>query len=335
MRKRNHLLILSFVTAVLLVAGVPIVKNKFWPSPSLVIDVHLTMCLQFAPKQDIFWTGQNDGIVKEWDARSGELLRSIKCSSVVWCLCLSDDGKLLFIGCDDGTIVCYDVQSHKRLRVWRCGQKPLHISCTANGTTVAIAGLQLSSSGQVSVPSINTLTLWKLQTSEEIKLGSITKQFKRVTAMKFDAQDKLIIGDAAGVTAIINWKQKILQKKYVLQGIIAAIDLRKDGDIIIANYGVATISHKHKQASYIPTNVEFTVGGHLQTADFCLSKNLLIGFAWDSVLHIWDVGSGTELRAVRRSEGTEEAAKFSPDGELIVCAYYDRIEVWKTSELTN
>lgn len=333
MRKRNYLISLSFVTAVLLLLGVPVVKNKFWPHPFFVIDVRLTMCLEFASTQNTFWTGQRDGIVKEWDAHSGKLLRSIKCSSVVWCLYLSDDGKLLFIGCDDGTVTCYNLQSNKRLSIWNCGQKPLQIACTDDGAVVAIAGFRFTPDG--STAGTDTLTLWNSKTGSELNFRSVARQFKRVTAMKFYSEDKLIVGDARGITAITNWKKNLLLKRYILQGAAKVISLRGDGGIVVANHGVTKIPPDYKQESYVPTNVEATVGGKLQEADLCLPKNLLIGFASDSVLHIWDLSSGTELKSLKRPEGTEKAAKFSPDGKLIVCAYYDRVELWKTDDLIN
>ena len=83
-----------------------------------------------------------DGLVRIWDPRTGDLLRTLKGhEGDVWSVAFGGDGKILASAGSDGTVRIWDVETGKELQVLRGSGRGFHtVRFAKDGTTLAVGG---------------------------------------------------------------------------------------------------------------------------------------------------------------------------------------------------
>jgi WD40 repeat protein len=65
----------------------------------------------YSPNGDYVLSASDDGIVRQWEIKSGESLRGLACHARVYAAALSPTGKWAMVGDDDGAVFLWDLTS--------------------------------------------------------------------------------------------------------------------------------------------------------------------------------------------------------------------------------
>ncbi|EDV19902.1 uncharacterized protein TRIADDRAFT_32738 [Trichoplax adhaerens] len=117
---------------------------------------HLTDC-SIMPDQQSFITTSVDAIAKLWSCEDGRLIRSYTAHEDCVRSCrISNDGKLLAVGCDNGSIKIWDIHSGKELM-------------TLRGHNVWVNCCKFSKDGNYLVTVSDTLIWWDLRNGKKLQ----------------------------------------------------------------------------------------------------------------------------------------------------------------------
>jgi WD40 repeat protein len=184
-----------------------------WSVPALNLQRTLTQhgALQsvvFSPKEPIIATGGSQiekvgklvtpGEIKLWNSQNGELLSTlVKHSDRVSAIAVSPDGRLLASGGWDQTIVFWEVQTGKLLRVLQAGDEVSAIAFSPNGKTLA--------SGHVG----RTIRLWDVQNGQVLKiLNTGLRGGGWITSIAFSPNGKILASSEYSVVKLWNIEEQ-------------------------------------------------------------------------------------------------------------------------------
>src|SRR5262249_31730369 len=79
---------------------------------SALYDGNIVLCVAFSPIGQFLASAGRDGVIKVWDAHTGQLVRPFQVSeNMVFSLAFSPDGQRLAAACSDGWVKIWDLQT--------------------------------------------------------------------------------------------------------------------------------------------------------------------------------------------------------------------------------
>jgi WD40 repeat protein len=165
----------------------------------------------YSPDQTIFATGgfKQNGI-KVWDAKTGELVVTLKHNRIVFSLAWTSDGKKL-ISTSYGPITIFDTATWQEIAI-------------LEGHTSAVWAITLSSNNRLlaSASDDNTARLWNLDTN--LPVGPPLHHEHEVTCAAFSADAKVVVTGCEDKNAYV-WDVHAFLKEASLEGLLPDVNL--------------------------------------------------------------------------------------------------------------
>ncbi|MEM9448316.1 MAG: WD40 repeat domain-containing protein [Cyanobacteria bacterium P01_E01_bin.6] len=264
-------------------------------------------------------TGES-GLIKLWDANSGELVRVIEGSAGrIWSLDLRQDGQMLLSAGVDQTIRQWNVQTGLALK-------------TFQGYTFQVRSVALSPTQQrlASGGTEQRIHIWDLRT------GTFTSMFQGYTdlgwVVAFDAAGT-VVASASDNQVVRLWDVATGQCLKALEGHVYwiwAIAFSPDGQMLAS----ASEDETARLWDVESGKTLHTLDHHapVYAAVFDPSGQWLATAGEEPIIRIWDVTNGKLLNCLSGHENWIRAAMFSPDGTVLASGSTDRtVALWNAA----
>ncbi len=262
-----------------------------------------------------------DETIRRWDVATGQTLRTLrgKEMEIEWPIAFSPDGTLLAWEHHDRTFRLWNLEEGVEKRRWHSGTQAVHAitfsldgKTLASGTTWGIIRLWDVATGRerhpsedpqgfidfvrystdgsslVSISRDSRVLWWDLATQTPRRQFTWMGADRRPTALSPDG-NTLALGD------LTDFKERLCE--------VRLFDVRtgKPGRLLGKQKGMAG-------------NFAFSPDGRL----------LVASGAEDDLIHIWDAGSGKEMRQIKVVPNRDMALCFSPDSKALACGIAGR-----------
>ncbi len=265
-------------------------------------------------------SGSDDGLVKLWDAFSGQLVRDLTGhSDSVRCVSFSPDGNLIASSSADNRIILWEAATGRIVHILNGhSQSVEHVAFSPDGSLIASSGLD------------DQVILWNAISGKSAgKFWSLLD----CRSVEFDPHgQRIVAADGASITVqdlqgnrqplrLQSHSGSILDVAFSPHGTFVASGGR-DQQVIIWDPNVGVRKHTLKGHSDTITSLAFNPNG-----------SRLATSSLDQTARIWSPSGSVEIMKLRGHLDAINDVAFSPDGSRIATASKDRtVKVWNTSE---
>ncbi|MBI4602690.1 MAG: protein kinase [Planctomycetes bacterium] len=267
----------------------------------------------FSPDGSRVFTASWDGMVRVWDAGSGEeVLRLVgPCAAVQWAA-WSPDGARLASGCFDPVVRVWDAASGKQLFALEGQKGPIeHVAFSPDGTKVASGGRDAKA------------CVWSAETGR--LLATLSGHGGWVLGVDFSPDGRLLATASQDETARL-WDASTGAPLQVLRGHSGGVD---SAAFDPAGRRLVTASQDGTARVWdAGTGKEIAAftrhRGRVLAARFSPEGARVLSASSDGTARIWSGESGEELAVLRGHGDQVSSARFSPDGRRVLTASNDR-----------
>ncbi|MBI2947187.1 MAG: protein kinase, partial [Verrucomicrobia bacterium] len=313
----------------------------------------------FSPDGRLLVTSGQDGTLKLWEARTGEVIFSRQVhTSAIHSVRFSPDGRKVATGSQDKTVRIWDAETGQALTdplrhksavslldwspdgsriVTACGDQTARVWEAQTGAAIteplghnsSVTSVQFSKSGKWIVTStwLGIAQLWSAETGHAV--GPPLKHPLNLYSARFSPDETRL------VTAGYDGKARLWA---VPSGQLLGKPLAHDDDVRFAAFSpdgirVVSVSGDRTARLWNADNGELLAtlkhGAWVNHAEFSEDGQRLLTVTADNSAWVWDVMSAQPLVEPIKHGGRLARARFSPDGERIVTAYSDKTAwVW-------
>gem|GEM_PF-2167272 len=246
--------------------------------------------IAWTPDGEIILSGSFDGVVRLWNARTGDLVRVIEVETEIeqdddefleealdqlLCLAHSPVGAILAVGMHDGQVILFSGAS---------GEEIMRL----DGHTGMVRGVAFSADGWLLAASSGdgAVRVWDMQTGDRMR--TLTGYIGQVFSVTFspDQHWLVAVGEEGSIrlTTVDSWER--------------AGSLRVDAGVL-------------HDAAFHPTENRLALACH------------------DRTVRVWDIGQRREVRRMGEHRGSVTSVSYHPGGKLLASGCADgEVRVW-------
>jgi len=275
------------------------------------------LCLAFSPDGKLLASGCYDGVVRLWDAETGQKKGVLEArDNGIFSIAFSVDGKTLATGCGS-SLILWDLGDRKRIkdipadrsRAWSVGFSP-------DGKSLVYAGL-------------NTVTIRSTKDFQKVAEVSYPVYFKTI-AVSGDSDLIAVAGDDTYVLVLDAKTGKQRQK-------LEHGGLQVRGVAFFRNELLASGSGRTIKLWNMPVGKEkaYLEGHERDVSAVAFSKDgkILASAGLDGTIRLWSVAMGKELLSFKADGDWVGTVVWSSDGKYLASGGRDKkVKVWKQME---
>ena len=305
--------------------------------------------------QDNIVSGNNDGSIKIWNARTGELIktlhgppqgRSLASASrgpplegpslasasrghtkAVYSVCFSSDNKKIVSGSSDNSIKIWNSENF-----WESSSPEF----TLNGHTRCVSSVCFFSDNKkiVSGSFDNSIKIWNAENGELIK--TLNGHTNAVNSVCFSTDNERIVSGSYDHSIKI-WNAENGKLIKTLSGHIASVwsvCFSPDNKRIVSGSSDNSI----KIWDTITGELINTLNGHTNIVNsvcFSSDNKRIISGGSDKNIKIWNTESGKLINTLDCHTSSVRSVCFSSDNKRIVCGSINGIKIWNIKTLNN
>jgi WD40 repeat protein len=277
-------------------------------------------------------SGDDDGAVCLWEARTGILLRHWTAGSRIRAVRFSPDGKVLATCSRSGRLSVWDIETGAEL-VRHVASQAHYLVCMAfhpNGETIAFGG-STNDKGRA------YLGLWGWRTDEV--LTPLDERADRISAVQFSPDGRTLAAALEQAGDILLWPYPLGPAFLELRGherLGAALVFTPDGKWLLSGGHDGAVKwwdlghtrlHRSRRISNIPIRgIALAPDG--RTLAVVSSKD-----HEEAAVSLWDTREGTPHLPSLRPTSVVSEILFTPDGQTLALACWDHtVQLWRPFE---
>ena len=294
-------------------AGTEVCQWKLPPQTATCMAQPVT-CLAFSPDGRHALTGGSDGLLRLWDVRSGQEIRSFgggwfKKKGRVNSVAFSPDGRLALIGGDEPFMQLWDLTGDKEVRRFKVGTWALRNIPGASGCEKGTTSVAFTADGSqaLSGHTLKTMTLhgprcvffsWNVDSGQEAHQFSGHNELVHCVAVSSDS--RYVLSGSSDHTVRL-WELATGKEVRTFKGHAApvhAVAFSPDGRLAVSGNGLFAGKTPEQRPP-------------------------------ESIVRVWRVESGEEVCQLAGHTGQVRSVSFSSDGQFVLSAGSDKtIRVW-------
>ncbi len=239
-----------------------------------------------------------------WDVSSGQILTALAQDTWVAAMAFHPDPMFLVTGHDDGVVRSWDLSAHQVLHTLRHHQKPISaVAFSGDGAKLAVASED------------KTITLWDAKTGK--MLGVLQGHTDRIPALAWDPSGKYLISAGWDTTARV-WDVMAMQPAILLNthsGQVTALAISADGKLLAcadSKLGVHVWDFAGKKTLHV------LKGPQSEIRSLAFNKDgSLLACNGDRLIHLWEPRSGQARTGVAPRFGAKTSIAVSPNGAAL------------------
>jgi WD40 repeat protein len=260
------------------------------------------LSLAYSPDGDIIASGGRNDPVRLWNAKTGQLVRTLP-EHMVWALAFSPDGAQLATGGANKVVRLWDVKTGQEIKQMK-GHK-----ATIKALAFSVDGVAIVSAGDDGL-----VQLWRA--ADGVEIASYEGHTFGVNCVAIAPDLKtLASGSTDRTIRVWNGKTTVLTAPSAITGVAylkgrdALVSAGDDGFLRIWDLKNAKQIREWKGHADSITHLVLSDDG----------KTLATAGA-DKLVKLWDMTGGAEIRSIARKQGDCEAFAMTPDAKQIASA---------------
>lgn len=335
--------------------------------PELVLQsghVDRVTAVRVSPDGRLIASGAWDGLIKVWDAATGEVVRTIRSHKFLLPVAFTPDGKSIAAGGFDHNLRLWDVRSGKLVRSYSGHQDEiLSVAVSPDGKTIASGDLKGdlrlwntatgAARGVFSYPgelieavafspdgkllAAGGVKFIRFYTTSPLKLvRTVAAHEKIVTTIQFTRDGRFLVSGSHDRTAKL-WNVATGEPVRAFTGSaedIDAVAISNDGLTLATGGGMQTIAAELRLWDLRTGTLKRELKGHgaMVTGLAFLPDDSLVSCSWDQTLKLWNATTGQQRQTFYGQGGWMKAVAWSPDGSLIASASVDKsVRLWEAA----
>jgi WD40 repeat protein/serine/threonine protein kinase len=292
-------------------------------------------CAEFSPDGKRIASSDRDGMIRLWDAATGQLLRKISAhEGVVYSIAFSPDGQCIASGSVDGTVKLWDAETGRELN-------------TLEEQTTEVHSVTFSPDGQRLATVRGTreaaeVKIWEVATGK--KVLALSSPGAWCVRFSPDGGRLATCGgnrEKGGVAKV--WDARTGQETITFRvpSGIRGLAFSPDGKRLATVAGLVNFEPNEEvkvwdaQTGQEMLSLRGHVGG-LQTVAFSPDGRRLASGGIDQTIKLWDTATGREVLTLRGHLDHVFHVAFSPDGNRLVSTSPDKtVRVWDASRIES
>jgi eukaryotic-like serine/threonine-protein kinase len=271
---------------------------------------------------------QYDGVVRLWDAATGEAVAVLPQGGIVRALALSPDGKrLVTMGDETDGLRVWDVASGRQIATYKTAENRLWaVAYRPGGTHLAVLG-----PGHV-IEVLDATTGRRVATADA---GARLEYWATRRALAYSPDGRLLAGPYEG-NQVGLWEADTYRLVGTLtghEGTVLSVAFNADGRLL-ASGGADSLIKVWDVAS---RDCRLTLPGHADevfAAVFHPDGSRIASGGRDRLVRLWDAATGEELVRLPGHSDYVYSLAFSPDGKSLASGSGDNtVRLWDTSPL--
>jgi WD40 repeat protein len=296
------------------------------------------LSVAFSPAGQHLASGSRDGVIKVWDAHTGQPFRTFRAGEkMVHSVAFSPDGQSLASACSEGHVQIWDIKADKKLVEWKAHASTVHcVAFSPDGRRLASSCFSYGWQGE---PNGGEAKVWDAGSGQE--LCAFKGQPAGILSLAFSPDGRRLASAGQDRTVKV-WDSATGQELLTSQRHTApvhALAFSPDGRSL-ASAGAdwselirADVTLWDAETGDVRLTLRGHVGYVLSVA-FSPDGQRLASAGMDRTVKVWDVATGQETLALRGHQGIVRSLAFSPDSRQLASGGADRtVRIWDATPL--
>jgi WD40 repeat protein/serine/threonine protein kinase len=260
------------------------------------------------------------GAVRLWDVDGRCERATLQHASWVWSVAIAPQGNILAAGCEDHTIVLWDVGARQEVCAFRGHTGPIRqLAFSSDGRTLASGSMDA------------TIRLWDVAARRPI--APLRGHTKWVTSLSFSPDGKLLASASADGTVRL-WDTVTRQEMKIIRDprtLLSSVAFAPDGRTVATGGADGTV----RVWNLATTEAAVRLRGHtapVTAVVFAPDGRTLVSASRDGTVKLWDTAAGPKRDTLSARKSWVTALAASPDGKTLAVTSADQddhtIKLW-------